>query len=231
MNQNVYDYSYQLRKQRKHRNLTVFFVILSVIIFLSITVSFFLFPVYVRSDSMETAVANGGVLFVSPVMKKNAGRGDVVFITRNWEKDENTPRKILNTIIKLFTFQQIQLTETKKISGKPCLRRIMAMPGDTIYMKDFILYIKPRGKSQYLTEFELIEKKYDIHIYSVPVGWNEVGSIGNFDEITLGPDEYFVLADNRVEGTDSRIWGSVPPENIEGKAVLQYFPFNRIHKF
>ena len=52
-----------------------------------------------------------------------------------------------------------------------------------------------------------------------------------FDEILLGPDEYFVLADNRVEGTDSRIWGSVPQENIQGKAVLQYFPFRRIHKF
>ncbi len=231
MKQNVYDYSYQLRRQRKHRNLTVFFVILSVIIFLSITISFFLFPVYVRSDSMESAVANGGILFVSPVMKKNVERGDVVFITRNWEKNDNTFKKIVNTMVKLFTLQQVQLTESKKISGKPCLRRIMAIPGDKIYMKDYILYIQPGDRKQYLTEFELIEKKYDIHIYSVPVGWNEAGSIGNFNEITLGPNEYFVLADNRVEGTDSRIWGCVPQENIEGKAVLQYFPFKRIHRF
>lgn len=231
MKQNVYDYSYQLRRQRKHRNMTVFFVIFSVIVFLSITISFLIFPVYVRSDSMETAVANGGVIFVSPAMKNNPDRGDVVFITRNWEKKDNVIKKTVNTLVKLFTLQQVQLTESKKISGKPCLRRIMAVPGDTIYMKDFILYIKPENKNQYLTEFELIEKKYDIHIYSVPVGWNEAGCIGNFNEKKLGPDEYFVLADNRVEGTDSRIWGSVPQENIQGKAVLQYFPFRRIHKF
>lgn len=231
MKQNVYDYSYQLRRQRQKRNLTVFLVILSVIVFLSLTVSFLIFPVYVRSDSMETAVANGGVVFVSPAIKNHPDRGDVVFITRNWQKNDNTFEKIINMMVKLFTFQQVQLTESKKISGKPCLRRVMAVPGDTIYMKDFILYIKPEMQNQYLTEFELIKKKYDIHIYSVPVGWNEAGSIGNFDEITLGQGQYFVLADNRVEATDSRIWGCVPQENIEGKALLQYFPFRKIHRF
>lgn len=232
MKQNVYDYSYELRRERQHRNLVIFILILSVIVFLSVFFTFVLFPVYVRSDSMETDISKGGVVFVSPVFKKSPERGDVIFIDKNNAvKNQSVIKKIINTEIKLFTAQQIQPYESNKLSSKPCLRRILALPGDTIYMKDYILYIKPAGDDHYLTEFELSENPYDIHIFSVPVGWNEIGSIGNFEEKTLSDDEYFVLADNRVEGIDSRIWGNISGEVIVGKAVLQYFPFNRIHRF
>lgn len=232
MKQNVYDYSYELRRERQHRNLVIFILILSVIIFLSLFFTLVLFPVYVRSDSMETDISKGGVVFVSPIFKKSPERGDIVFIDKNNSvKKQSVLRNILNTEIKLFTAQQIQPYETNKLSSKPCLRRILALPGDTIYMKDYILYIKPAGKDHYLTEFELSESPYDIHIFTVPVGWNEIGSIGNFSEMKLSSNEYFVLADNRVEGIDSRIWGNISEDVIVGKAVLQYFPFNKIHLF
>ncbi|WP_306008712.1 signal peptidase I [Bacillus sp. MMSF_3353] len=56
-------------------------------------------------------------------------------------------------------------------------------------------------------------------------------SIYGFDRVPN--DTIFVLGDNREESLDSRFKeiGFIPLNNIEGKAVLRYKPFNRLGKF
>ena len=44
----------------------------------------------------------------------------------------------------------------------------------------------------------------------------------------LGPDEYFVLGDNRPNSSDSHQWGPVHGENIVGKAWVSYWPLDRV---
>lgn len=44
--------------------------------------------------------------------------------------------------------------------------------------------------------------------------------------ITLGPDEYFMMGDNRNDSMDSRFWGTVKAERLRGRAWFVYWSFD-----
>lgn len=229
--QNIYEYSFELRRERRKKVMYVLFVVVSVILSLSLFLHCILFPVRVRSDSMERDIAHNGAVLVCPFLR-SPRRGDVVYLSRFDGKKTGLLASAADVLAGFFTAQQyFPLTHTSRLTGKPCLRRVMALPGDSLYMRDYVLYVKPAGKDFYLTEFEVASRPYNLRIYSVPAEWDGVGCAGAIDEMTLGEGEYFVLADNRISATDSRVWGPVPSSRIKGKALIEYFPFNRLRIF
>ena len=48
------------------------------------------------------------------------------------------------------------------------------------------------------------------------------------EEITIPPDHYFMMGDNRGASDDSRFWGPVPRDWIIGQAFFTYWPPDRI---
>ncbi len=46
----------------------------------------------------------------------------------------------------------------------------------------------------------------------------------DYGPVTVGPDEYFVLGDNRPYSSDSHSWGMVPTKDLIGKAWVSYWP-------
>ncbi|HET6448708.1 MAG TPA: signal peptidase I, partial [Conexibacter sp.] len=46
----------------------------------------------------------------------------------------------------------------------------------------------------------------------------------NLDTITVPPDHYFMMGDNRGSSDDSRYWGPVPRDWIIGGAFVSYWP-------
>jgi signal peptidase I len=47
----------------------------------------------------------------------------------------------------------------------------------------------------------------------------------------LGPDEYWLLGDNRNRSEDSHKWGPLPKSLLIGKAVVRYWPLSRMKWF
>jgi len=47
--------------------------------------------------------------------------------------------------------------------------------------------------------------------------------------VEVGKDYVFVMGDNRNHSSDSRFWGPVHEDRIQGRALFVFWPINRIH--
>ncbi len=86
---------------------------------------------------------------------------------------------------------------------KDYIKRVMALPGETIEIRNGQIFIN----GQPIVETYLPE----LGAYSM-------------EPRLVGPDEYFVLGDNRNNSSDSHNWGPVLFSAIDGKAWLIYWP-------
>ena len=88
------------------------------------------------------------------------------------------------------------------------IKRIIGLPGDTLTISGEVVTIV---NDEYPEGFILPEP----YVYS-PTD-TELTQ-------TLGPDEYFVMGDNRSSSSDSRTWGVLHKDAIIGRALLRLFP-------
>ena len=228
MEKNIYAISYKMRRELYHKIFSVAGIILIFFVLVSLFMTFIIFPVANKSDSMSPDIPAGSYEFVSPLLK-SPERGDVILL-QNYKDGKMSPfKRILRTISLFVTVHKWQPFEENPVSGtRPVLRRVVGLPGDTIYIDRYVVFIKPAGQSHFLTEFELTNSRYNAKILVPPALWDsDLGARASISQITLGNDEYFVLGDDRLSSADSRIWGPVKQRSILGKALVLYFPFNK----
>jgi signal peptidase I len=111
--------------------------------------------------------------------------------------------------------------------GQPCakanpqkdtvnyIKRIVAGPGDTVSIAHGHPVVNGVEKTD--------------EPYTNPCG--QGGACDLPVQITVPPDSYFMMGDNRGQSDDSRFWGPVPRDWIIGKAFATYWPPNRIGIF
>jgi signal peptidase I len=85
------------------------------------------------------------------------------------------------------------------------VKRVIALPGQTIYSAGNKIYINGRPLSEpYLPAVDPLGRPIasSTHPYRVPAG------------------EFYVLGDNRADSCDSRYWGPIQGSSIVGRAIM-----------
>ena len=90
----------------------------------------------------------------------------------------------------------------------PFIKRIIGLPGESVEIKQGIVYIHKENGDILTLEEPYIEK----------------APSHSFEGATIPEDEYFVLGDNRNNSSDSRTGWTVNRKDIIGKAWLSIWP-------
>jgi signal peptidase I len=160
-------------------------------------------------------------------------RGDLVVIRPPFVDDPPFFRRVFEPIARFFTVQRVTLHRDMYGArvNSSMVKRLVGLPGDTIRLRSYQAFIKPRGATQFVAETELLPAREAGPKPVLPRGWDSTMPLsGTSPDLVLGPDEYYVLGDNRQQSSDSRSWGPIPRSRITARVLYRYWPLHSVGK-
>ena len=121
-------------------------------------------------------------------------------------------RVLVNKFIYRFTEPQrgdVIVFKSVEGDGQDLIKRVVGVPGDEIAVRGGKLFVNGEPQRE-----PYVNKKYPDRSFYAPT--------------TVPKDHVFAMGDNRANSQDSRVFGPVPKENIEGEAFLRFWPPDRI---
>jgi signal peptidase I len=180
------------------------------------------FPTVVSGASMDSTLKDKQRLWVSRIgieIHKYPKRGDIItfeapsttYVTKASYNPDDVTAEYKNDSKGIGE----KIKSSIDIFGETSfIKRVIGLPGD---------YVEIKNKSVYLNGQALEEKYLD-------AGTVTDSAEGFFLDVVV-PDGYvYVLGDNREVSGDSRRFGCIPIDKIEGKAVFRFWPLNKLGK-
>jgi signal peptidase I len=99
-------------------------------------------------------------------------------------------------------------------SSIPYVKRVAAVAGDTVELRDSVLYVNGKQTD-----------------YAGAHGVTAAQSPAVTYPLKVPADSFFALGDNRQASSDSRSFGPQPIGNIVGKVIVRFWPFDRLRFF
>lgn len=190
--------------------------VILIALIINILIKSFLIRTYtVESGSMENTLMVQDKVITEVVSRyfSQPSRGDIiVFVYPNTNMNTGEQQVRLNT----FQYSQYVLSNLLKFqlpadNEVEYVKRVIGLPGDVIDIKNGKVYVNGETISEpYLTSQNI----------------TTITSSNISFPYTVPSNQYFVLGDNRTNSNDSRQWGTVPEENIIGRAIFVFFPFS-----
>jgi signal peptidase I len=117
------------------------------------------------------------------------------------------------------------------------VKRLIGMPGDTLYGREGVVYVNGLAQRQGYTSPE--QAKGDPNMESDLFDWQKkVGlaasrfgaapaqpKIDTWGPFVVPPGHFFMMGDNRYDSKDSRYWGFVPRANVRGRPLFVYYSY------
>ena len=101
----------------------------------------------------------------------------------------------------------------KREGNNPLIKRVIGLENETVMVD--------RDKDVVYIDGHILDEPY-VEYPNTP---------GLKEPVVVPPGHVFVLGDHRNNSTDSRVLGCIPVEDILGKAVLRFFPFDQFGTF
>jgi signal peptidase I len=101
------------------------------------------------------------------------------------------------------------------------IKRVIGLPGDTLELRDKKVSINGTP----------LDEPY-VHFIEPPGATSELREVTSFDvrerfgPVTVPPDQYFVMGDNRDNSQDSRYWGFLRRDYVKGRALIIYWSYD-----
>jgi signal peptidase I len=124
------------------------------------------------------------------------------------------------------------------VDGTRLVKRVVAIPGDKVEMRDNQLFVNGRiakqspiaedssdGSAVYVNDEDLYGHNHKVMLTP------EIPAVRSFGPVTVPDGNYFVLGDNRDNSNDSRFIGFIERRRIVGKAVAVAFSLDRSRYF
>jgi signal peptidase I len=126
------------------------------------------------------------------------------------------------------------LDRCSEFAAEGFVKRIIGLPGDTIAYKDGKLTLNGKVVPQrdLGTEFtdehgvkaRVLEEELD-GCRHVVLDIPGTGGLST-ETLTVPPDHYFMMGDNRDNSSDSRAWGTVHRDDLKGPVLINYWSWN-----
>ncbi len=112
------------------------------------------------------------------------------------------------------------------------VKRIVGLPGDTLRLHNGRVFIdslplaepyafySPSRPNNFRDEFPSL-READPNVE--PRWWIQLRRSASTGQLSVPPNQFFVLGDNRNDSEDSRYWGFVPRSDIIGRPLAVYF--------
>ncbi len=201
----------------------------------SFVMFFFIQAFKIPSESMQDTLLVGDHLFVN-----KASYGFRVPLTNIRFGEFNSIKKGDIIVFQFPAKDRKQINCGDSQYGRDFVKRVIAMPGDTVEVKKGQLFVN--GEEVPNQGYERYEKvvrvspqpEEDLELYQQVWENHQLDNYygmylrDNFGPVVVPEGHYFGMGDNRDNSCDSRFWGPIPRENIKGKAWFIHWPFDRI---